>query len=392
MRKDCFAGRIPAEKRKELMERIEGGLSYKGAGELLLEWSVPARLKAPSETAIQRWYRQQQSARAAQEEAEKEGPVDPLLEEKARRALLRARYQSILNGLEPREIAAYERNDLLRRRIELEEQKHEYAMMGGDMKATMEAVQDLLQRARKCESEETEDKRAMQEQVDLLLDEIERMKWGDSWMSEDGKFLMVNEATLPPEGSEGPKWAEWRPGDEAAGAAAAASDKGQVIAASDKGQVTSDELKTTNPGECGNQEIRKEGIASDATATAGEQAKAEAGAAAAASDEGQVIAASDKGQVIAASDKGRVTSDELKTAGPAECGNQESRKEGTAAAGAGNAAEPQGAGDQTRVPNPWELPSPSGRERWKPGPVEGVKYRAIPMPPIPPPRPLDQRW
>mgnify|MGYP006273515525 CR=1 FL=1 len=127
LRSNSFAARLDEAQRDELMEALwTSRWSLEEASERVAQWTG-----APvSRSAVSRYFHQRQiawrmkRARKAGEAAEAAAPED--LDERARAAVGYQKMVSVLGGeLAPKDIAAFERNELARRKQELEERRLE---------------------------------------------------------------------------------------------------------------------------------------------------------------------------------------------------------------------------------------------------------------------------
>ncbi len=226
LRKDSFASRLTVEQREELFNALTDGMSYSEATEKITAWSVPERTSRPTETAVYKWYKRMKREKWTREQMIAEGEVGTLssfapggasedaapraaegaargaaedaeMEEKARRGLLRARYYCVSEGLEPREVAAFERNEIWRQRLELDERKHEHAMLVDDMAKRLEAIEEQVAEMQENLDEMLEEvgadrakrKAAFDSQVEInmVLIQLARMKTGNPyWVPDKG--------------------------------------------------------------------------------------------------------------------------------------------------------------------------------------------------------------
>lgn len=176
-----FAARLTEDQLDQLFNAMANGIKYADAADMARGWmkanaaamppGTPAgRMPAiPGGSAVGKWFKNQQAARrylrkrdAARARAA--GTTE------TRHALEQARAAAVMEGLKPTEIAAFERTELAREKLELEREKLAY-QRGRD--ALIEEARVLLERA-------THDNGAeLQQQIDLMLEGIRRMKYGD---------------------------------------------------------------------------------------------------------------------------------------------------------------------------------------------------------------------
>lgn len=125
LRADSFAARLNEDQRDELMHGLwTSALSYADAAVLVSEYGAGP----VSESALRKWFHthqlawRMQRAKLAGIEAEKNAPAD--LDERARAAIGYQKMVAMLGGeLAPKDIVAFERNELARRKQELDERR-----------------------------------------------------------------------------------------------------------------------------------------------------------------------------------------------------------------------------------------------------------------------------
>lgn len=179
-----FAARLTTEQLDELFDSLSAGLKYDDAAALVRGWMQANRAHLPagarpgpeitltSSSPIGKWFkatkaaRRYQRAREAALAAHKKDPG-------ARHALEQARYTAVMEGLRPTEIAAFERTELARQKLKLEQEKLDYHR---SRDAALAKAQALLERAQEGED--------LQQEIDLMLEEIKRMKYGDDYAAE----------------------------------------------------------------------------------------------------------------------------------------------------------------------------------------------------------------
>jgi hypothetical protein len=123
LRSDSFAARLTAAQRDELFAALAGGEALAAAVKRVRDWSG----KATSQQAISAWqagervYRRISAAREVGLVAQANCPSD--YSDQARRALGQAKFLATLEELSPGEIAQFEKNALIERKLALDEQK-----------------------------------------------------------------------------------------------------------------------------------------------------------------------------------------------------------------------------------------------------------------------------
>lgn len=174
LRSDSFAARLTAAQREELFALLAGGKSLaEGA-----QWVRGKGAKPPSQQALSAWFagarieRRFVAAKEAALVAQANCPAD--YSEGARRALGQARFLATLEDLTPKEIAVLEKNDLTREKIELDRQKLAQDQRVARRDLALDRAKLLLERAKGGERSED-----LQQQIDMALEEIERLKTGE---------------------------------------------------------------------------------------------------------------------------------------------------------------------------------------------------------------------
>lgn len=180
---NSFAARLTASQRDELYEALSAGLKYDDGAAMVRDWiqandaarppgTPPGRPMALSNgSSIGKWFhaataaRRYEQARRAALTARARDPDDG--KTPSRSALDQARYVALLEGLKPRDIAAFERNELAREKLALEREKFAH-------QALLKQAEALLRR-----TQEGDDGEDLQDQIDLALEEIQKMKRGE---------------------------------------------------------------------------------------------------------------------------------------------------------------------------------------------------------------------
>lgn len=174
LRSDSFAARLKPAQKDELFAALVGGLGHEPAADQVRAWTG----RKPSGTAVAAWYRGELVGRriAACREvalvAEANCPAD--YSEQARRALGQAKFLAMLEDLTPRDIAAFEKNSLTERKLTLDEQRHARDTRVERLLLILERYRLIFERSRGGEKSDD-----LQQQIDLALEEIEKMKKGD---------------------------------------------------------------------------------------------------------------------------------------------------------------------------------------------------------------------
>ncbi len=211
LRSDSFSARLTAAQREELFAALGDGLSTRAASLKVYEWyqqnaaaghpglRAASQIKAPSISCISLWYRttlvrqRHAEARAVATVAQASCPVD--YDEQASRSLAQARYLATLEGLSVSGLATLERNELTRRKLALEEERlalHAYHQRCAAMLARAE---ELVRNAPTRESREQEAD-AFENSVELILEEIERMKYGDDNLRFSPRYFIGPQAPV----------------------------------------------------------------------------------------------------------------------------------------------------------------------------------------------------
>lgn len=175
LRADSFAARLTTAQKEQLFADLVGGGAVKAAARQVKDWTG----KQPSEQAVSAWLRgavverKHSAAREAMLVAQANCPAD--FDAQARLALGQAKYLAVLDDLEPRDVAAFEKNALLERKLALDEQKLAQDQRLARRDLALDRARLLLERARGGESGEE-----LQQQIDLALEEIQRLKHGEA--------------------------------------------------------------------------------------------------------------------------------------------------------------------------------------------------------------------
>lgn len=179
LRKDSFAARLSPAQRDELFTKLAGGMGLEEAAAQVHAWTKAEwGGKPPSGQAISAWFAGARVERrhAAAKEAMLVGmancPAD--MDEQTRKALGQAKYLAVLEDLSPMDLALLEKNDIAWARLDLERKK-----LANDQRVTrrdlaLDRAKILLERARGGEKSED-----LQQQIDLALEEIHRLKHGE---------------------------------------------------------------------------------------------------------------------------------------------------------------------------------------------------------------------
>lgn len=172
LRSDSFAARLSPAQRDELFAALAGGLGVDEAPAKVHAWTKAEwGGKPPSPQAISAWFAGEKVARRlfiAREVAlqtEANCPAD--YDAQSRRALGQARFMAVLGELTPKEIATFDRNDIARQKLEHDTRVDRLLL-------ALDRARLLLTRVKTGETGGD-----LQTQIDLALDEIEKMKRGD---------------------------------------------------------------------------------------------------------------------------------------------------------------------------------------------------------------------
>ena len=179
LRSDSFAARLSPAQRDELFVLLAGGLSLVDAAKQVHAWTKAEwGGKPPSTQAISAWFQGAKVERrfsAAKESAlvaQANCPAD--YDEQARRALGQAKFLAVLEDLSPMDLAFLEKNEIAREKLKLEREKLERDTRLQRRDLALDRARLLLERARGGEKSED-----LQQQIDLALEEIQRMKNGE---------------------------------------------------------------------------------------------------------------------------------------------------------------------------------------------------------------------
>lgn len=179
LRADSFAARLSPAQRDELFALLAGGKSLAEAAAQAHAWTKAEwGGKAPSTQAVSAWFagervaRRLHIAREVAIQTEANCPAD--YDEQTRRALGQAKFLAMLEELSPKEVAIFDRNELLRQKVELDKQKLAQDARVARRDLALERARLLLTRVKGGEKGGD-----LQAQIDLALEEIERMKRGE---------------------------------------------------------------------------------------------------------------------------------------------------------------------------------------------------------------------
>ena len=174
LRSDSFASGLTPAQRDELFALLVGGKSHEAAA----DWVKERGRKRPSPQAVSAWYagakveRRYSCAKEAGLVAEANCPPD--YDEQARRALGQARFLATLESLSPGDIAKLEKNELTREKLELDRQRIAQDSRVARRDLALDRAKLLLERVRGGETGA-----GLQSQIDLALEEIQRLKTGE---------------------------------------------------------------------------------------------------------------------------------------------------------------------------------------------------------------------
>jgi len=152
IRSNSFAARLTAEQRDELYDLLDGGLSYREAGEKVRAWikandeaglnskRAAREFRLTDATTIRRWYKGttvQRRFAVAQEAAVVALAYCPeTFKSQTWRALDQARYLASFENLSVSDIAKLERNEILRQKLAFQREKY-------DMESAYEHLYEL---------------------------------------------------------------------------------------------------------------------------------------------------------------------------------------------------------------------------------------------------------
>lgn len=178
-RSDSFATRLTPAQRDELFALLAGGKSLReGAAWAWQRYKAEFGGHPPSDSAVSSWYasekveRRYAAAKAVALSAQAACPSD--YDEQARRSLGQARFLAALGDLSPKELAALEKNQIAREKLDLDREKLEQDNRVARLGLSLERARLLLVRVKGGEKGGD-----LQAQIDMALDEIERMKRGE---------------------------------------------------------------------------------------------------------------------------------------------------------------------------------------------------------------------
>lgn len=209
-----FATGLTSAQRQELFIALNEGLSYAQAREKVYEWyqentgalragfPVVTQVKPPSITAIGEWYRaavadQRYAAAMASATAPAAGgPAD--YDEEMRRALGQARVLATKQDLSVSALTALDRNELARARLALERERLALDTRHQSCAALLDRAKVLVKSA-PTEENTKKARVGFQLQVDLMLEGIEHMKYGDDYLTLSPEMLeKYTNPGLPP--------------------------------------------------------------------------------------------------------------------------------------------------------------------------------------------------
>ena len=179
LRSDSFAARLTPAQRDELFIALAGGLGLPEAAAKVCDWTrAEWGGRKPSTQAISAWFigttreRRFLAAKESALVAQANCPAD--YDEQARKALGQARFLATLEELSPTDIAALDKNELIRQKLDLDRQKLAMDVRVTRRNLALDRNRLLLERARGGESGA-----GLQQEIDLALDEINRLKRGE---------------------------------------------------------------------------------------------------------------------------------------------------------------------------------------------------------------------
>lgn len=173
-RKDGWAASLAPELQDDLFRGLAAG---KGP-EWVREQLKGTGTRRPSDTAISQWLARERVRRrmdlaiVSAAEAAAHCPKDS--EDLTRRGIAQAKFTAVMGDLTPYEVVAFEANAIAREKLELERIKVAQDNRVARRNLALDGARLLLQRVKGGEKGET-----LQAQIDLALEEIERLKNGE---------------------------------------------------------------------------------------------------------------------------------------------------------------------------------------------------------------------
>lgn len=179
LRSDSFAARLTRPQKDELFEFLAEGGALKKAALMVYDWTKAEwGGKPPSTQSVSDWFagarveRKMSAAKEAGLVAEANCPDD--VDEKTRRAIGQAKFAMVLQDMSPMDFALLEKNQIAREKLELDRIKVTNDTRVSRLQLMLDRAKMLLQRAKSGEKGGD-----LQQQIDLALDEIEKMKHGE---------------------------------------------------------------------------------------------------------------------------------------------------------------------------------------------------------------------
>lgn len=179
LRKDSFAARLTPAQRDELFLFLAGGGGLADAARKVHEWTrAEWGGKAPSTQAVSAWFagarveRRHAAARESMYVGMANCPAD--MDQQTRLAIGQATYLATLEDLEPRDVVAFAKLELDKSKLELDRIKVSNDSRVARRDLVIERMRSILERARGGEKSTN-----LQEQIDLALEEINKLKHGE---------------------------------------------------------------------------------------------------------------------------------------------------------------------------------------------------------------------
>ena len=179
LRSDSFAARLTPAQRDELFIALAGGLGLPEAAAKVCEWTrAEWGGRRPSTQAISAWFigatreRRFLAAKESALVAQANCPAD--YDEQARKALGQAKFLATLEDLSALDIAFLEKNEIARAKLDLDRQKLALDVRITRRNLALDRDRIIFERIRGGERGE-----GLQKEIDLALDEINRLKRGE---------------------------------------------------------------------------------------------------------------------------------------------------------------------------------------------------------------------
>lgn len=177
LRSDSFSAKLTAEQRDDIFAALAGGMSIGESSDRIKQITG----RKPAGSAVSVWLTRETVRRrydlsiVAAAQASASCPKDADVQ--ARRAVAMAKFAAVhsAEGLTPEQVAQLERNEISRLRLELDRERHATDQRVARRDITLDRARLLLERSRGGETGAD-----LQAQIDLALDEIQRLKTGEA--------------------------------------------------------------------------------------------------------------------------------------------------------------------------------------------------------------------